>query len=71
MGGSTYNFVIVDILGKETVVGTDINGKTLETVIATDRTGRFSLHLPEGTSITTADGMVPSRISLNTANASS
>ncbi|OPX61817.1 MAG: hypothetical protein A4E29_00696 [Methanomassiliicoccales archaeon PtaB.Bin134] len=71
VGGSTYNFVIVDILGKETVVGTDINGKTLETVIATDRTGRFSLHLPEGTSITTADGMVPSRISLNTANASS
>lgn len=71
VGGSSYNFVIVDILGKETVVGTDINGKTLETVIATDRTGRFSIHLPEGTSITTTDGMVPSRISLTAANASS
>ncbi len=70
VGGSSYNFVIVDFLGKETVVGTDINGNTLETVIATDRTGRFSLHLPEGTSITTSDSMVPTRITLSVANAS-
>src|SRR5690606_3004168 len=69
VGGSSYNFVIVDFLGKETVVGTDINGNTLETVIATDRTGRFSLHLPEGTSITTSDSMVPTRITLSVANA--
>ena len=70
-GGSSYNFVIVDILGQESVVGTDINGHTLETVVATDRTGRFSLNLPEGTSITAANGLVPSRIALTVANASS
>ncbi len=69
-GGGSYNFVLVDILGKESVVGTDLSGHVLEAVVATDRTGRYSLNIPVGTTITTPGGLVPSRITFAPGNSS-
>lgn len=68
--GRSYNFVIIDVLGQETVVGTDEQGASLESVMASDISGRTTINLPLGTTLSTAEGEVPSRITLRESNAS-
>lgn len=68
--GDSYRFVLVEVFGQQTVVGTDEHGVSLESVIASDVTGRNILNLPLGTRLTTANGQIPGRICLSRSNGS-
>ncbi len=62
--GETYHFIIIDILGKETVAAVNSTGVVQQSFEATDPQGLHRLSVAQGATILTKDGLVPSHLIL-------
>jgi hypothetical protein len=62
--GESFNFIIISMLGQETVAAVNSTGVVQQSIEATDPRGMLRLSVPQGATILTPDGLVPSHLTL-------
>ena len=62
--GESFNFIIISMLGQETVAAVNSTGVLQQSIEATDPQGLLHLSIPAGATILTRDGLAPSHLIL-------
>ncbi len=62
--GESFNFIIISMLGQETVAAVNSTGVVQQSIDATDPQGLLRLSIPSGATILTRDGLAPSHLIL-------